>query len=238
MNRKRTATTLALLALLTTGVVGGISTLAHSEEINGEFTAVETPAGKHILAVYDGVQTSNPVFETTNARIECENAKFNANTATGTDPKLTFSASYSECDLVFPVKLPATVFMNECDFDFEQPIEQKKDEYSGPISINCPAGKRIEIKIYAVGTTKQHSGLLCTATIYPAQHLTKTTYEDQTKAVPTDFTLNAEIKQVPYEEDGDCPDETGKVFIDGELHGRSTITGTTAAGKATDVSID
>jgi hypothetical protein len=242
MNRKRTAIGLAMLTLLAAGAVGVLATFAHSEGINGEFTAFETPSGKHVKATYDSVNIGvPPTFETTNGKVECKNAVLNANSAGGTDQNLTFTGSYTECDLVEPVVLPATVIMNGCDYDFDQPIEQKKDEYSGAINLNCPAGKSIEIKIFDVGNTQLHSGLICTITFLPEKMMTKTTYEDQTKATPTDFTLKAEIKKMPYEEDGaegNCPDEVGQKFANGELEGQATVKATDGTGKQIDTSVD
>jgi hypothetical protein len=251
MSLKRTAASLALLALLAAGVTGAMISLAHSEEINGEYTATDTSTGKHVAAKYDGVQITEAKFEDQEWEVKCEKVSFAADSQSGTDTLLTMTPSYTECDAFYMhqeegkekvnTKFPTSVNMQGCDYEFEQPIEQKKDVYSGPMNIICKT-KPFELIVHDpnFGNTKLFTGKVCTFLIYETKGLTKTTYEDDTVQKPTDFILDADISKITYEEQGTtCPDATNKKFTTGRLTGRSTITATTADGKTQiDASID
>jgi hypothetical protein len=236
MTRKRMAMGLAAMAAMAAVATGAMATLAHSEETNGFFTAVNTATGKNVAAIYDGVQSSSPIIRAPSWELICEKAKFSAKTDTGDDMTLTFTPSYTECDIYYEhenelKKFPAEVVMNGCDYTFDWPTKQKKDEFSGLIDIQC-ATKPIEIIAFDIGNTELHSGKICVFSIATVEHLGKTTYEDQTATKPTYFTLKAEIKKIPYEENGTtCPDTTATQYVDGELLGGSTITATTSDGK-------
>ena len=102
-------------------------------------------------ATIDGEATTVQVFQRSGRTVECEEATYES-TAESDVTTLTISPTFSKCTAsVVGAEFPATVKMNGCNYllHFEASEVGGADAFSALADHKCPAGKEIEIDVYA-----------------------------------------------------------------------------------------
>lgn len=99
--------------------------------------------------------TQEQVFTVEGGKLVCKKASFGPKTVSGASSELHMSASYTECEGIGSngAKSPATVKMNECEYDFHAGSGTSPSKSVGTVDVVCPSGHEIEITA-ATCTTK------------------------------------------------------------------------------------
>lgn len=109
------------------------------------FTAETSPA------TIDGEQTSPFVLKRSSRTVECESAIVDG-TAESDVTTITLTPTNANCTATFfGSKFPATVKMNGCNYllHFEAKEVEGADAFSALADQKCPAGKEVEVDVYA-----------------------------------------------------------------------------------------
>jgi len=209
---------------------------------DGVFTAGLTPS-THTQTVVTGHQygvAAENVFKTAGgaSEVTCENSgvTFEGTDTDGTWTEITITPTYKDCTAN---GLPATVTMNGCKYNFDQP-----EEISGPdttwtstVDLECTSPAVVELDIYLGGTKTAHNTKICTVTVLPANNLGHVIYHNiaGSGSVKDDVTATVDVSNVPVEEHGAaCPDGNTKATT-ATYTSNVTLTAESEAGVAHDL---
>jgi hypothetical protein len=123
---------------------------------------------------------SGEKFVAFNESVECEKSTFHTPLTKTPATEFTVEAEYGpECRT--GTGLRATVTMNGCDYVFHNlKFIKATPDYEATVDIKCPAGKVIEVHIYATKAAHEAKNSLCTLTIPEQANLEKATITNKT----------------------------------------------------------
>lgn len=197
----RTIKTLGLMAIAALAMSAMFASAAQAQ--NGVLTAGNTDTG-HASGSVLGTQNPEAVNKFTTGpkgenEVSCEVGTFPAS-VTGTDTSITVpEPSYKDCRAN---GLPATITMNGCEYNFDQPENIGEGEYTGTVDLNCPGENKVIIEVYLFGGVTSHSFKVCTETVEPFEDLGHVVYTNEvTEGEDDDVTMHATVSNIPYIED-------------------------------------
>lgn len=209
MIHKRKALGLVAIALL---IASGVLAASAS--------AVEFTAGKYPATItsnqieHEG--SSKQVFRFGDNKISCGKLTLQGTLAKAST-ELTLGPVYQEC-LATPGSRETTIWMNGCDFVLSGGKTTGANHYvNGSTKLACPAGKVVEVKIYASPTTHTEEKVLCTIKVSPFEGLTPNTYTDVAGS-PADIQIFSRTARLPVSMAGACGTATS-----GSFEGASTL---------------
>ena len=115
-------------------------------------------------------------FKVNGNPLSCEVATVSgkAKTKGTSSTEVALKPKYENCHVIIAgfLTLPATVTVNECEYTFNATKETTDTEgnptpFSADLTIDCPAGKQIEIHVYASKAKHEAKEPLCTYDIEP-----------------------------------------------------------------------
>lgn len=217
MNRKLKMLGLALVAVM------AMSAVAASGASALQFTAASYPV------VVSGEQTAGNthVFTYAGREVTCNNAKFDAiGKEAGPSNEVDVTPTYSDCHaIVLGNKLPATVFHNECKYNFTVGASLSGNE----VHVICPAGKSIEIGVYSDAA---HSTQVCRYAV-GSQAVGGITYSN----MATDATVATNSNVAATRLAGTLATCGGATATATYVSKESTVTGATEAGAPVNVDV-
>ncbi len=129
---------------------------------SGATAFFKASSGKYPVTIT--AKGANHVFTTGGLEVKCTEAEFQG-VGTGEGSQLTVRATYGTCTVTVLLSThPATVEMDGCVYNFHQ----GKGEFKGDVTIECPPGQTIKIKVPFTG---------CLVTVGP-QQVGKVKYEN------------------------------------------------------------
>jgi hypothetical protein len=167
-----------------------------------------------------GTQIGTDVLTLNGGTVECEEI-----TAKGTQTGLVATSvklapTYTSCSALSGFA-SATVDMNGCEYQLNQPSGSGPTTFEGTFTIVCPAEKEITVTASSFGTSK------CTIHIPPQGPLTGVVYHNEGSGATRDLTATIDLSGIKYNETagtgfGAC---SGGEASNGTYEGEWTITG-------------
>jgi hypothetical protein len=154
-----------------------------------------------------GQATNEHVFKTKTGEIKCKTAQLTG-TLAAKSPTVSLTPSYAMCNLG---GIAATVQMNTCTFKMEAGIKVSEQESLGGMTLVCPGGNEVLIKINN-----------CEIKIPGTEPLGFVDYKNN--AGEQELEVNFDVGLFDYTLSANCLAAPGK-YEDGILRGKSTIKG-------------
>jgi hypothetical protein len=151
-----------------------MASAAHAE--TGTLTAAE------YSAIITGEQGPGATFDIGARNVECATSDLNSTIVAPTDP-VTLKPIYTNC-VSQPGALPVTITTNGCDYSFgvsKPGTTEIEPATTGRLqaSLNCPAGKQLEIHIYETPAKHAAANATCTYDIGPQGPVPAGIYHNQ-----------------------------------------------------------
>ena len=138
-----------------------------------------------------GKQTVKHVFKVEGDAVECKAAEFEGPIQATSQETVLVSATYKECIAFgFP---SATVNMNGCEYEFNQPTETGENQFEGTTSLVCPEGKEV---VMTAGTCEAKVPGYQTETEHVNQELSKVLYHNKKATEPWKVEVVAELSGI------------------------------------------
>lgn len=232
MTRNFKALGLAAFALLALGAMVAPAAQAEVTLTTGLTPSTHTATSLHATQYNPTGNITDNNFTTAVGATNCSNALSTfTGTTTGTNKTLTITPNYVHCTTITKedkAGTPVTVTLNGCDFLFNQPETLTGGpKYTGTVSVICPAGKKIEVEVYAAGSVTAHSVKICTLSIGETKNIAHVIYTNIPGVPPVkdDITVKVTGSGIPYSTTGICGETAGNATYTSSL----TLTSTNPA---------
>lgn len=175
MTRNPRAFALVLLALLGSGALASSPASAH------QFHSEVAPA------ILRGQQVASQTFEfSTGSKVTCPEISFQTTLNLTSVSELTFAPAYAKCVIG---ESPAPITMNGCNYRVSGKTDANEH---GPVTVECEAGKYIQIDV----------GSVCTAKIRPQTPAKGAHFVNKGSGTGRDFELSMTLSEIEFEAGG------------------------------------
>ncbi|HET8862666.1 MAG TPA: hypothetical protein VFM94_05390 [Solirubrobacterales bacterium] len=213
------------LALVAVFALSATTASAASAQTQGTLTTSDGTA-KTLLGTVDEDFLTGNSFTAFKEVVECTKTlytghKWNVTPHEAVPHKATtatITPHYSDC-FAFPGELPATVFLNGCDYvvHIGETTGLSGNEYKATADIVCPPNKTIQIGVYSSST---HGLLLCTLDVMSATGVGGAEWVHNKAGEGDDIDLAGTFKPFTVVKSGLCGSATDK---EGKLDVNTTI---------------
>ncbi len=247
--RKWAVLGLSALALLAFSALA--ATGAQGNKQNPEFTCLEnhvthvecTGHGTNVAVdrTHNGELSSVHTFSAGFATLTCTTSTFSVRSdANGTDQTPEADPTYEGCT-ASPGALETHVVMNGCYYEFHPKHTSTEttaeDEYTGTVTLKCPAGESVEI------TITEGAGVRCHIELHEQANIGPIYFRSMTSADPTDVTVEAKTATASatfHPTGGTLLGRCGVFATTSNTRytGNVTVQGENAAGNPIDLTLD